>query len=118
LDVAFVCIICYFGQSATGKLKHVFLVAGWWVTVDLDSKCKIRKLGPMGYLFMKKKKFKARICIIIPTPYNIQLTNVKGNTTLHKYAKIACIRQLYCLVDLTMDIYLTLGSLVQGELFS
>ena len=30
----------YFGQSATSKLTHVFMVAGWWVTVDFDSKYK------------------------------------------------------------------------------
>ena len=35
---AFVCIIRYFGQSATSKLMHVFMVAGWWVTVDFNSK--------------------------------------------------------------------------------
>ena len=38
------------------------------------------KLGPIGYLFMKKKKkFQTRIYIIIPnfsTPYNIRLTQV------------------------------------------
>ena len=30
----------------------------------------------MAYLFMKKTNFKTRICIIIPTPYNIRLTYV------------------------------------------
>ena len=31
----------YFGQSATIKLMHVFMVAGWGVTVDFDSHYKI-----------------------------------------------------------------------------
>ena len=26
----------YFGQSATIKLMHVFMIAGWWVTVDFE----------------------------------------------------------------------------------
>ena len=29
-------IICYFYQSATIKLTPVFMVAGWWVTVNFD----------------------------------------------------------------------------------
>ena len=29
------------GQSVTIKLMHVFMVAGWWVTVDFESKYKI-----------------------------------------------------------------------------
>ena len=31
----------YLSQSATIKLMHVFLVEGWWVTIDFDSKYKI-----------------------------------------------------------------------------
>ena len=34
-------MICYFGKSVTIKLMHVFMVAGWWVTVDFDSGYKI-----------------------------------------------------------------------------
>ena len=35
-------MIRYLGQSATTiKPNHVFMVAGWWVTVDFDSKYKI-----------------------------------------------------------------------------
>ena len=46
-------LICYLGQSATIKLTHVFMVAGWWVTLDFDSKYKIlwsetRVHGPWG----------------------------------------------------------------------
>jgi len=39
---AFVCIYytLYFGQSATGKLVHVFIDVGWRVPVDFDSKYK------------------------------------------------------------------------------
>ena len=70
---AFVCIIRYFGQSAASKLMHVFLVAGWWVTVDFDSKYKIlwsktRAHGVSIHEEEKKTKFKTRIYIIIPTP--------------------------------------------------
>ena len=54
-------MIHYFGQSATIKLTIVFMVAGWWATVDLDSQYKIvwgetRAHG--GYLFMKKQSSK------------------------------------------------------------
>ena len=28
--------VCTFGQSSTIKLTHVFMVAGWWVTVDFE----------------------------------------------------------------------------------
>ena len=27
--------------QGSNKLAHVFMVAGWWVTVDFDSQCKI-----------------------------------------------------------------------------
>ena len=37
ISEAFVCKIRYFGQSATIKMTHVFMVAGRWVTVDFDS---------------------------------------------------------------------------------
>ena len=50
-------IMHYFDQSATSKLTHVFLVVGWWATVDFDSKYKVL-LGETrahGYLFMKKQ---------------------------------------------------------------
>jgi len=54
------------------------MVAEWWVTVDFDSKYKMLLGETMShgctYLFVKK--FKTRICIIIPTPYNIRLTYV------------------------------------------
>ena len=53
-------MIRYFGQSATIKLTHVFMVAGWWVTVDFDSQYKSVWVnpGPMGYIFMKKQSSK------------------------------------------------------------
>ena len=38
---AFVCMIDYFGQSDTINLMHAFLVAGWWVAVNLYLQCKI-----------------------------------------------------------------------------
>ena len=38
---AFICMICYFSQSTAIKLRHIFLVEGWWVTVDFYSQCKI-----------------------------------------------------------------------------
>jgi len=80
---AFVCMIRYFSQSVTIKLAHVFMVAGWWVTVDFDSKYKILwgetrahgVLVPYRFLLMKKQ-IKTRICLIIPTPYNIILAHV------------------------------------------
>ena len=53
----------------TIKLMHVSMVAGWWVSVDFNSKYKIL-WGETRVLFMKKKKkkLKTRICIIIPIP--------------------------------------------------
>jgi len=77
------------------------------------------KLGLIGYLFMKKKKFKTRIYIIIPnfsTPYNIRLAQggVEGETILSfladfskQYAKVASSRQLLSLMDLSLDVYIT-----------
>ena len=56
----FDCKILYFGQSATSKPTHVFMVAGQWVTVDLDSKYKIlwgETWAYGGYLFMKKQEY-------------------------------------------------------------
>jgi len=38
---AFICMIRYFGQSATVKLTHVFMVAKGWVIVDFDEHYKI-----------------------------------------------------------------------------
>jgi len=51
------------------------MVAGWWDTVNFESQFKI----VLGETFAngvpihkeRKNKFKTRICIIIPNPYNI-----------------------------------------------
>ena len=44
----FICIIRLFGQShpfalhcTAIQLRHVIIIAGWWVTVDFDAKCRI-----------------------------------------------------------------------------
>jgi len=89
------CMIRYFGQSTTIILTHVFIISGWWVTVDFDSQYKIL-LGETRaqgvYLFWEKTKFKQKICKIIPTPNIIRLTHVavEGLTytvLLQPYAK-------------------------------
>ena len=76
----FVCMICYFGQSATIKLTHVFMVASWWVAIDFDSQYKVlwneTRAHPWGTYSWEKKEFRSRICIIIPTPYYIRLKHV------------------------------------------
>ena len=61
----------FFGQSATIKLNHVFMVAEWWVTVDFNSQNKIIRgeTRAHGEPIHEKTKFKTRICIIITTPY-------------------------------------------------
>ena len=58
------CILRYFCQShslhpflhATIKLTHVFMVSGWWVTVDFDSQCKILCFETKAHI--KKNNFK------------------------------------------------------------
>ena len=89
-------VMHYFGQSATIKLTHVFLVAGWWVTLDFDS---WGETGAYGVPFheRKKTKFQTRICIIIPTPCDIMKhVRVKGVTypvLLQTNSKFLCCRQ-------------------------
>ena len=83
-------MIHYFGQSATIKLTHIFMVVGWWVTVDFDSQYKIvwgetRAHG--GTNSCKKTEFKKRICRIILTSYNIRLTHV-GEGGILKTAEV------------------------------
>ena len=51
----FVCRICYFGQSATIKLKHVFMVVGDGGLLKIfihNTKCYGVKLGPMFYIYI------------------------------------------------------------------
>ena len=65
---AFVCIMHYLDQSAPSYLNHVFLVAGWWDSVDFDSKYKILWGETRAYrvpIHEEEKKFKTRIYIII-----------------------------------------------------
>jgi len=64
---------------------HVFLVTGWWVTVDFDAKYKFLSGETRAYWvpmnqFMRKRKLKTRIYLIIPTPYNIRLQGWRGLT--------------------------------------
>ena len=51
-------MIRYLGQSATIKLTHVFIVAGWWATVDFDYQYKIllgeTRANRGTYVFMKR----------------------------------------------------------------
>ena len=66
---AIVCIIRYFGMSATSQQANVVLVAGWGVFVDFYSKYKIYwgEFRAHGVPIHERiKKFKTRIYIIIP----------------------------------------------------
>ena len=85
---AFVGIMHYLDQSATGQLNHVFLVAGCWVSVDFDSKYKIlwgetRAQGVPNH--EEEEKFQNKNLhnySNFSTPYNIRLTQlgVEGET--------------------------------------
>ena len=73
---AYVCIIRYFGQSATDKQTNVFMVAGvlgycrfWFTTKKFMGWNYIGPMVYLQYLSWKNIKFKTRICIINSTPY-------------------------------------------------
>ena len=110
----FFCIKLYFGQSAKSKLINFFMIAGQWVLQILMQNAKFYwvKLGPIGYLFMKKTKFKTRIYMIISTPYHSRLTHVGVEGVCFLADCLSCTQNWpvdsnFLLVDLTLDIYLT-----------
>ena len=77
----------------------------------------------MGYLFKRKKVKNKNLHNYskISTPYNIRLTQVgmEGVTLMvipsrlsKKYAKMASNGQLFSLIDLTLDVYLSIWSVL------
>ena len=72
-------IIRHLGQYATIKLTHVFMVEEWQLNVDFDSKHKILWGETRAHRVpIHEKKLKTKICITIPSPYNIRLRHVGG----------------------------------------
>ena len=66
------------------------------------------KLGPIGYLFMKKKVQNKNLhnYSYIYTPYSIRLT--LPSRLSKKCTKMASSRQLFWLVDLLLDVYVSI----------
>ena len=115
---ASVCIMHYFDQSARTQLDNVFLIVGCGFLQILIPNTGFygEKQGPMGYLFTKKKKSSKKNLhnyFNIDTPYSIRLTHGDGGGVLpsrlsKKYAKMASSRQLFWLVDLPLDVYVSI----------
>ena len=109
----------YFDQSAINLLDNVFLIAGVWFLSILIPNTKFYgvKPGSKGYQFMKKEKIQNKNLhnySTIYTPYSIRLTQVGVEGVcfladcLRRYAKMASSRQLFWLVDLPLDIYVSI----------